>query len=316
MRADRTVRTVGDPTAVDQLPPSLPKIAVIAAYNEDRFVGSVILKARRYVDHVVVVDDGSTDHTAAVAEDAGALVIRHAANRGKAEAINTGLKHARQLDAALVVLLDGDGQHDPTAIPSLIAPLENGQADVVVGSRFLSLRSPIPRWRRWGQQALTAATNVASGMPLTDSQSGYRALSRRALQALTFRPNGRFSIESEMQFLAQQHRLKIEEVPVQMVYAEPSKRSPVRHGFQVLNGIIALVSQHRPLAFFGIPGLIILAMGVALGLVVVDRYNTYQTLAVGYALISVLLALIGIQTLFTGIILHSIRAFLADNGRS
>jgi hypothetical protein len=149
---------------------------------------------------------------------------------------------------------------------------------------------------------------------LTDSQSGFRALSRKALDSLSFRPNGGFSVESEMQFLIQQHRLSVKEVPVRMTYQEGPKRNPFGHGFQVLNGIIALVSQHRPLFFFGVPGLIILILGIILGIVVVDRYNTYENLAVGYALISILLNLIGIQTLFTGIVLHTIRAFLADNG--
>ncbi len=287
-----------------------PKIAVIAAFNEDRFIGSVVLKSRRYVDCVIVVDDGSTDDTGRIAQEAGAEVIRHDDNRGKAQAINTGLTRARELDAAVVILIDADGQHNPAEIPALIAPVENQKADIVVGSRFLGVRSRIPRWRIFGQHALTLATNMASGVPLTDSQSGFRALSRKALQALTFRPNGGFSIESEMQFLVQQHRLAIEEVPVRMTYQESSKRNPFRHGLQVLNGIVALVSQHRPLVFFGVPGVIILAMGLILGLIVVDRYNTYQNLAVGYALISILLDIIGIQTLFTGIILHTIRVFL------
>jgi glycosyltransferase involved in cell wall biosynthesis len=289
-----------------------PTIAIIAAYNEDRFIGSVVLKTRRYVDHVLVVDDGSSDDTARTAEDAGAIVIRHERNQGKAQAINTGLQRARDMDAALVVLLDADGQHNPNEIPALIAPIVSGETDVVVGSRFLDVRSPIPRWRIFGQHALTVATNVASGVALTDSQSGFRALSRDALRTFTFRSGGGFSIESEMQFLVQQHKLKVAEVAVQMTYHDGPKRNPFTHGMQVLNGIMALVSQHRPLFFFGLTGILILSIGLGLGVVVVDRYNSYQTLAVGYALISIVLAIIGIQTLFTGIILHSLRAFLAD----
>lgn len=289
--------------------------AVIAAFDEDRFIGSVVLKALRHVDHVVVVDDGSADATASVAEAAGAHVIRHPHNQGKAQAINTGLRAAREMDAAIVVLLDADGQHDPALIPHLLAPIEQGVADIVVGSRFLGLRSRIPRWRILGQHALTVATNVASGVPLTDSQSGYRALSRRALDRLRFRQNGGFSIESEMQFLVHQHGLTIREIPVSMTYAEPAKRNPFRHGFQVLNGILALVSQHRPLFFFGVAGAAFLLAGIILSLVVINRYNQYQTLAIGYALISALLEIVGIQTLFTGIILHSIRAFLAEGAR-
>jgi glycosyltransferase involved in cell wall biosynthesis len=290
-----------------------PKIAVIPAYNEDRFIGSVVLKTRHYVDHVIVVDDGSTDLTPRIAEEAGAILVQHDDNQGKAQAINTGLQRARQMGAAVVILIDADGQHDPAHIPALIAPIEAGEADLVVGSRFLDMRSPIPRWRILGQHALTVVTNVASGVALTDSQSGFRALSRAALETMKFRPNGGFSIESEMQFLIQKHQLSVAEVPVQMTYAEGPKRNPFTHGLQVINGIITMVSQHRPLFFFGIPGLIILSVGLGLGLVVVDRYNTYQNLAVGTALISILLDIIGIQTLFTGIILHSLRAFLTDN---
>ncbi|MBN1563052.1 MAG: glycosyltransferase family 2 protein [Anaerolineae bacterium] len=289
-----------------------PTVAIIAAYNEDRFIGSVVLKTRRYVDHVLVVDDGSIDETARIAEEAGATVITHEHNQGKAQAINTGLKHARDMDASLVVLLDADGQHNPGEIPALIAPIQTDNVDVVVGSRFLGVRSPIPRWRILGQHALTVATNVASGVALTDSQSGFRALSREAMRVFVFRPGGGFSIESEMQFLVQQHKLKVTEVAVQMTYDEGPKRNPFTHGMQVVNGIVALVSQHRPLFFFGLTGILILSIGLGLGVVVVDRYNAYQTLAVGYALISIVLAIIGIQTLFTGIILHSLRAFLAD----
>lgn len=292
-----------------------PRVAVIAALNEDRFIGSVVLKARHYVDHVIVVDDGSHDQTATVAAEAGAIVLRHEYNQGKAQAVNTGLRKAREMNAALVVLIDADGQHDPAEIPALIAPIEAGVADMVVGSRFLGVRNRIPRWRILGQHALTLVTNLASGITITDSQSGFRALSQRAINAMSFRPEGGFSLESEMQFLAQQHHLTVHEVPVSVTYAERPKRNPFSHGLQVLNGIVVLVSQHRPLVFFGVPGLLILIAGILLGVVVVQRYNTYQTLAVGTALISLLLSLIGIQTLFTGIILHSIRALLTPGDR-
>jgi len=295
--------------------PTHPIVAIIAAYNEDRFVGSVVLKTRHYVDQVIVVDDGSTDETARVAAEAGATVILHESNKGKAEAINTGLRRAREIGAHIAVLLAADGQHNPAEIPALLAPIESEQADLVVGSRFLGVHSEIPRWRVVGQHVLTLFTNVASGVALTDSQSGFRALSEKALQSISFRAEGGFSIESEMQFLIRQHRLEAEEVPISVVYEEGPKRNPFKHGWEVVNGIIALVSQHRPLFFFGVPGLILLALGITLGLVVVYLYNTYQSLAVGYALISILLSLIGIQTFFTGIILHTIRAFLAYNDK-
>ncbi len=122
-----------------------PILALIPAYDEDRFIASVVLKARRFVDEVIVIDDGSMDETAALAEAAGASVIRQSCNQGKAAALNAGLAEARQRGARAVVLLDGDGQHNPADIPALLQPILDGKADMVVGSRFLGLPSNTPR---------------------------------------------------------------------------------------------------------------------------------------------------------------------------
>ncbi|MFN7210656.1 MAG: glycosyltransferase family 2 protein [Aggregatilineales bacterium] len=290
--------------------PSAPIIAVIPAFNEERFIASVVLKARRYVDHVLVVDDGSQDETAWLAEAAGAEVIRQP-NGGKAAALNNGLAAAQARNAAAVVLLDGDGQHNPNDIPRLLEPIQRGAADLVVGSRFMGLPSNTPRWRIVGQHALTALTNVASGVPLSDSQSGFRALSRRALSLMNFTSRG-FSVESEMQFLLRQHNLQALEVPISVHYDEKLKRNPVAHGLQVLTGILRLVGQHRPLFFFGVTGAVAILVGLALGASVVSTYNMYSSLALGTALIAVTLCIIGVFAIFTGIILHTIRAYMSE----
>ncbi|MHB8629463.1 MAG: glycosyltransferase family 2 protein [Aggregatilineales bacterium] len=306
--------TIQSSTAVPEIAlasVSGPRVALIPAYNEERFIGSVVLKARRYVDVVLVVDDGSSDDTATLAEEAGAEVIRHSHNTGKAAALNTGLDRARALNAAALVLLDGDGQHDPSDIPALLVPTLAGQADVVIGSRFIGVESDTPRWRIAGQQALTMATNFASGVTLSDSQTGFRALSRRAVQQLVFRTTG-FSVESEMQFLVKRYDLTVGEVPIRVNYNEKPKRNPVRHGLQVLNGIIQMVSQNRPLFFFGVPGVLLLIIGTALALLVVDRYTVYTRLAVGWAIVSMGAITVGALTIFTGLILHTIRAYLHD----
>ncbi len=289
-----------------------PKIvALIPAYNEERFIGSVVLKARKYVDAVIVVDDGSTDATAEIAEAAGAIVIRHAHNRGKGAALNTGFRQARKMTPEAVVALDADGQQRCEEIPTLIRPVLAGQADMVVGSRFLTVRSGLPGWRVFGQRLLNLVTNLGSGFNLSDSQSGFRAFSRQTIETVTFRSDD-FSVESEMQFLAQKHGLKVVEVPITCHYDDSPKRNPFLHGVQVLNGILRLIGQHRPLLFFGVPGLATLLLGLLFGLWVVDIYRKTLTLAIGYALITVLLVLVGIFAIFTGIILHSIRALLSE----
>ena len=288
-----------------------PVVALIPAYNEDRFIGSVVLKTRRFVDRVVVIDDGSSDETVLLAQAAGAEVVQQPHNQGKAAALNAGFAVARQLNAAAVVMLDGDGQHNPNDIPLLLKPVMSGEADLVVGSRFMGVESKTPRWRVLGQYALTVATNAASGVVLTDSQNGFRALSRQAVRAMNFRSRG-FSIESEMQFLVKQHNLTVCEVPIAVNYDESPKRNPITHGLQVLTGIVRMIGQHRPLFYFGTPGLLILLFGLGLGLNVVDIYNRYLQLAIGTAMIAITLVIIGLLSIFTGIILHTIRAYMTE----
>jgi glycosyltransferase involved in cell wall biosynthesis len=285
-------------------PVSAVVVIVIPAYNEARFIGSVVLQAVEY-GTVIVIDDGSSDHTALIAANAGATVLRHETNLGKTEAVNTGFDYARTLEADAFVLMDGDGQHDCTEIPALITPILMGEADIVVGSRFLQVKSRIPKWRVFGQHALTLATNLGSGSNLTDSQSGFRAISPEVLADLDFNTEG-FSLESGMQFLAKERRLRIAEVPISVNYVEPAKRNPINQGLQVLNGIVRLVSQHRPLFFFGGGGMILLLLGLFWGGYVVDIYVRLHVLAVGYTLISVMLSILGSTALFTGLMLNAV----------
>lgn len=288
-------------------------LAAIPCYNEERYIGSVVLQAKRFVDAVIVVDDGSHDATADIAAAAGATVLRHITNQGKAEALNTAFAAARRLNAAVLVLLDGDGQHRAEEIPGLVRPIEEGRADIVIGSRFLATaEGEIPRLRSLGQRAITGITNVGSGVAVTDSQSGYRAFSRRAIEVLVFKQQG-FTVESEMQFLAKEHGLRVAEQPITAIYhPEQPKRNVFQQGTWVLNGVLRLVGQHRPLLFFGLPGMTFFLTGLALGIHVVDLYRESRTLAVGYAILTVLLGVIGMLSLFTAVLLHSIRAFILD----
>ena len=286
-------------------------IALIPAFNEERFIGSLVLTVQEYVSQVIVVDDGSADHTAQIARRAGAVVLRHQVNQGKAAAVNTGFNYLRQQNPAAVVMLDGDGQHSADDIPAVLAPVMEDGADIVVGSRFLAVKSDIPAYRQVGQHSLTLLTNLASGTRISDSQSGYRAFSARAIEALTFGQGG-FSLESEMQFLANEHNLQVVEVPIKVTYNEPAKRNPVSHGVQVVNAILRLVGQTRPLLFFGGSGVLTLTAGVALGLVVVNIFARTRTLAIGYGLVTVILCVLGALLFFAGILLHSIRSLLNE----
>jgi len=284
-------------------------VVVIPAYNEERFIGSVVLKVLQFVETVIVVDDGSTDSTREIAQAAGAVVIVHDQNSGKGRALNTGFSKAREYDPEVVVTLDGDWQHMPEQIEQIAAPILKGDADIVVGSRYLSGESDVPAARVLGHWGFNALTNILSGVSLTDSQSGYRAFSPRAVAELSFSSRS-FSVESEMQFLAHSHEYKVVEVPIVIRYNDKPKRSVLKHGFTVLDGLLVLVVQHRPLLFFSIPGVIALLIGMLAGIGVIMSYNASQTLAMGSALLFVLFMLMGLFFIFTGIILWALRALI------
>lgn len=288
-----------------------PALVAIPAYNEDRYIGSLVLKVRAAGYPVLVIDDGSSDQTADVAAAAGAEVVRHTENGGKASAVRTAFERAREMDVGALVLLDGDSQHDPVEVEQVLEPVIGGRADMVIGSRFAGTESRIPAWRRVGQHTLTLATNIGSGVPVTDSQSGFRAFSRRAIEGMRLQHIG-FSVESEMQFEARALGLIIAEVPITVHYQLRVKRNPVFQGFTVLDAILRLIAQHRPLLFFSVPGLIVLVAGLALGTYVVRIYEATTTLAVGYAMITVLLAVVGMLSTFVGIMLHTMRALLSE----
>jgi hypothetical protein len=191
----------------------------------------------------------------------------------------------------------------------VIEPIQNGLADLVIGSRYLVKESDVPVSRVWGHRFFNSLTRLASGVTASDSQSGYRAFSRQALDALTFNSSS-FSVESEMQFLAQHHGLRVIEVPIVIRYPYKPKRSVLQHGLIVLNGVMRLTGQYRPLLYFGLPGLIILVAGLLLGVRVVNIYQRTDELAVGYAMISVLVSIAGMIVLSTAVTLHSVRGLL------
>jgi glycosyltransferase involved in cell wall biosynthesis len=286
-------------------------IVIIPAFNEERFIGSVILKLKKFPVDIIVVDDGSTDETVSIAKMAGVVVFSQDINQGKGVALNTGFHAARESSPDVIVMLDADGQHLPDELPQIVKPILTGEADIVVGSRYIQNTSNTPMIRRWGHRFINLATTLPSGVSVSDSQSGYRAFSRRAFELADFHSSG-FSVESEMQFLAHEHGLKVMEIPITIRYMDKAKRSPFSQGMTVLSGIFKLTGQYRPMLYFGVPGMALLIAGIGWGFIVVQRFEETHVLATGYAMICLLLSIIGLIMLSTGFILHSVRGLLTE----
>ena len=279
-------------------------LAGIAAYNEARYVGSIVLQTRQYVNEVIVVDDGSTDNTARVAELAGATVVRHAQNKGKGAAIQSILVEAKKRNPNVLVLLDADAQHNPNEIPALIKPISEG-FDLVIGSREAQ-EGKTPRYRRIGKEVIFRSSRLASGTKVYDSESGFRALSPKAIKELDLKANG-FAVESEMITLAADRKLKITEVPISNIYTKDgSTLNPIRHGVDVLSRIIVMISQRRPLFVFGLAGAILVVVGLIFGVRVIHIAATTGDLAIGSAVLTTMFIIAGILSIFTGIILNAL----------
>ena len=282
----------------------LKVIAALPAFNEEKYIGTVVLQVRQYVDEVIVVDDGSTDGTAQVANLAGATVIQHKENRGKGAAIQSILTEARKRNPDVTVLLDADFQHNPGDIPHLVEPISRG-FDVVIGSR-VQQRSNTPPYRRFGQRILAYFSRILSRENVVDSESGFRALSPKALAKLELRQNG-FAIEAEMISLATEEGLAITEVSIPAIYTKDgSTQNPIRHGLGVLVSILEMILERKPLFFFGLGGSILSVLGIMAGIRTLSMMSTSGIIPIGTALISATLIIIGIFSIFTGVVLYAL----------
>jgi glycosyltransferase involved in cell wall biosynthesis len=281
-----------------------PKIiAGMPAYNEGRYIGTLVLNTRQYVDEVIIVDDGSTDDTSKIASLAGAEVVRHSQNRGYGAAILSIFDEARKRDPDILVILDADSQHNPQEIPNIIQPILNG-CDVVIGSREKQA-SRIPFYRRFGQKVISHSLNILSKNHLTDSECGFRAFSRKAIFALDLKENG-MAISAETVAEANRRNLKIAEVPVSVTYSKGSSTlNPVAHGLGVFTRILVMISEGRPLFFFGLAGIIMMLGGLGAGFITLRLYSQSGVVSTPWSLMAIFFIILGAISIFNGLTLHT-----------
>lgn len=193
---------------------------VIPAWNEEGSIANVIADAKRFVDRIVVVDDGSTDRTYQIAKQSGVEVIRHIINRGQGAALETGNRYAIKHNADIIIHFDADGQFLPSEIEDVIQPIKAGEADIVFGSRFLNKKSQIPWTKRVIIMPIARLVNITLfRAKLTDPQSGFRAFSTKTAKKIQIEQDDMAHC-SEIIQKAFANKLRIKEVPITVIFKE------------------------------------------------------------------------------------------------
>ncbi len=210
------------------------KICIIMpGYNESRTIGQVVTNARKIIDDVVVIDDGSNDNTAQIAQNAGAYVIRHEINKGKGAALQTGFQYAVDKGYDIVVTMDSDGQHDPADIPNFLGALDKIGSGIIIGSRMGDI-STMPWIRRCTNKLTSFTASKIAHQNINDSQSGFRLITIDVLKTIKLETTG-FETESEILIKASKAGFRIISVPIKTIYGEEkSKIKPIRDTFKFL----------------------------------------------------------------------------------
>ena len=285
----------------------LKTIVCMPAFNEEGAIGDLIKKTLSYADSVVVCDDGSSDYTANEAKDCGAYVIRHNENKGIGSSLRSLFKHVKNSSADIIVTIDGDGQFLPEEIKKLTKPIIEKTSDIVVGYRFDD-NTEMPSYRRLGNKILDHATNIVTSLPIRDTQSGFRAYSKKAIELIEFSNDG-FTADSEILINASKHDLRISEEKITVIYdtgRRTSTKNPILHGSGVLGSLIEMILVKHPLKYLGVPGLIVLICGILLSSYTISVFNETQLLPIPFALVSIGILLLGFLLLLSSGILFAI----------
>lgn len=263
----------------------------IPAYNAESTISQAVLNCKKFSSNVLVIDDGSNDKTSEIAKSAGAEIIYHKQNRGYGGAIKTALQEGIRRNAKITITFDADLQHDSNDIPKLIEPITNDEADIVIGSRFLSHDNNVKTYRKIGIKIITGLVNIFFKNNIHDVESGLRAYNLQSLKTIVpiLETDG-MGMSSEIVVKAFVNKFKITEVPRVEQYPnniQTSTKNPVIHGLSVLLTIFKIMIETKPLIIFGIPSLFFFIISFVSGVYVVDYYNTIGKLPIGLTIFTI-----------------------------
>ena len=286
----------------------------IPAFNEEKNIASIITKLMDITDTIIVCNDGSSDLTSEIAKKMGAVVINHEKNLGYGGAIRSIFFKAKEMNGDVLVTFDADGQHRVEDVKTVIEPIINQEADLVIGSRFLDeSEKEVPQYRKVGIKVITKITNASIKKQLTDSQSGFRAYSKQVINELNPSELG-MGISTEILIKASSKNFKIFEVPIKIIYSgDTSTHNPVTHGSSVIISTIKYTSLQRPLTFYGIPSIIFLIIGSVFSYLAIQYYVEVGRLNTNLTTIGASTVVIGVVLLITAILLFSLVSVVREN---
>lgn len=215
-------------------PAKIKTIAIIPIHNEEKTIGLLVQEVKKYVSDVIVVDDSSEDKGGKIAEKYGALVFRHDINLGKAGALKTGCEAAVLLKADTIVLMDGDGQHLPKDIPTLINKINYDHYDLVIGARQESREAPFIR--KYGNELLKFLVNKFFHVKVSDIQSGFRAFPAKNYLRYFCWTSHNYNADAEITVRAGKNNLRCTEIPIQTIYHDKYK------GMTIIDGLYLLIN--------------------------------------------------------------------------
>jgi len=279
----------------------------IPAFNEEKNIAAIITKLADITDTMIVCNDGSSDLTSDIAEKMGAFVINHEKNLGYGAAIRSIFLKAKELDGDILVTFDADGQHRIEDIEKVTKPIIDQEVDLVIGSRFLDeSEKEVPQYRKVGIKVITKITNASIKKQLTDSQSGFRAYSKKVLNELNPSELG-MGISTEILIKASSKNFRITEVPIKILYAgDTSTHNPVSHGSSVILSTIKYTSIEHPLKFYGIPSMILFIIGISFTYLSAEYYAEIGRLNTNLTIIAAGTVLIAVVLLITSVLLYSL----------
>ena len=213
--------------------------AVIPAYNEEKYISKIIKETKKYVDKVIVVDDGSKDKSVSMARRSKAVVLTHLVNLGKGAALKTGCDYAIKSNASLIIAIDADAQHDPKEIPSFLKGLKNHE--IVLGYRKLNRK--MPSVLKFGNWFINKTIRFLYDIKIRDSQCGYRAFTAKAYKNLRWKASD-YSMESEMIAKMGKYRLSYTEIPIETIYSDRYKGTTVLDGIKIVFNLLIWKLNH------------------------------------------------------------------------